>query len=194
MTFAENVSSEVRVGLTGQLFRAPAGTPAPATATEVLDADFVGLGYFTEDGVTAAFDDSVEHIYPWQGNSPVRSVRTQVLHTIQFTPIQTRGNVLEAYHPGSVMTEPSPGQFRMEIKPLVPDRVTWVFDVLDGDIHMRFYYGAGEITQRGEIMFVKGEPIGYPMTMTAYLDNDGNTSVWMSDDAAWGEGLLGSLS
>lgn len=165
------VASEVLVAGTGALYKGPFGTAAPADSQAVLDAGFENLGYFSSDGVPINFADSVDNIVPWQNAQVVRSTRTETLTTLAFMPIQTRGSVLEAFHAGSVMTEPTPGEFLMDIVPAVADPSTWLFDAFDGTKKMRWYIPNAEITERGEIMHANGSPIGYPMTITMYPDS-----------------------
>jgi PKD repeat protein len=185
-------AEEVRVAITGELYKAPLGTAAPADSTSVLDPDYVGLGYVSEDGVTENWDDSVDNIVAWQNATTVRSATTESTGTVELTLIQTRGNVLEAFHRGSTMTEPTPGNFELEVKPIVADPSSWILDVIDGAKHIRIYLGNAEITERGEIMYANGEPVGYPITITVYPDADGNLMVKFSDDIAWGEDIAGS--
>lgn len=181
-------ATEVRVGITGEVFRGDPGSPAPTTSVSALDPTYLGLGYVSEDGVTENWDDSVDNIVAWQNATTVRAATTESTGTIQFTLIQTNGGTLETFHRGSTMTEPTPGNYRLDVKPVTADPRTWVLDVIDGTKHIRIFVGNGEITERGEIMYQNGEPIGYPVTLTCYPDADGNLMRKLSDDAAWAEG------
>lgn len=184
---ANLLAEEVRVGITGAVYKAPAGTAKPADSTAVLAADYIGMGYVSEDGVTENHDDSTSQIVAWQGAVVVRSVRTDSTSTMAFQLIQTRGSVLEAFHPGSNMTEPTAGNFELEVKPPGADPAVWLFDVVDGDKHIRIWCGNSELTERGEVVYSNGgDPIGYSFTVTCYPDDDGNLMVKMSDDPAWG--------
>lgn len=178
-------ATQVRVGITGQVYRAPLGSTSPTDSVSALAAAFVGLGYVGEDGVEENWDDSVDNIVAWQNATVVRAAVTESQGTLEFMLIQTNKAVLEAFHRGSTITEPSPGNFRMDVKPIVADPRMWVLDVVDGAKHERILVGNGEITQRGSIMYRNGEPIGYPMTITAYPDANGNLMVKWSDDIAW---------
>ena len=178
-------ASEVRVAITGQLYRAPIGTTAPTSATEELDAAFKGLGYVSDDGVTESWDDSVEDIVAWQGATVVRSVVTQSKGTLSLTLIQTSAVVLEAFHRGSTMAGDAIDGFKLDVKPIAADPSAWVLDVIDGDKHMRIYVPNGEITERGEITYANGAPIGFPITISFYPDPDGNLLTKLSDDVAW---------
>lgn len=182
-------ATQVRVGITGELYKAPLGTTAPTGPTAVLDAAFVGLGYVSEDGVTESHDDSADNIVAWQGATVVRSAVTESVSTFALTLIQTNASVLQAFHRGSTVTEPTADTFRLDVKPITADPSAWVLDVIDADRHIRIFLGNAEITERGEVMYANGQPIGYPITITAYPDASGNLMTKWSDDPAWGEGI-----
>ncbi len=184
-------AAEVRVAGTGALYKAPLGTAEPATSIVALAADYENLGYMSSDGLGMSFEDSVNNTFAWQNAALVRTSRTETLTKLTFTPIQTRGSVLEAFHSGSQITEPisESGEYRMPIAPAIADPSTWVFDAIDGGIHMRYWIPNGEVTERGELMHVNGEPIGYPMTMTFYPDSSGFLAYLLSNDAAMEEGV-----
>ena len=182
-------ATQVRVGITGELYKAPLGTTAPTGPTSVLDAAFTGLGYVSEDGVTESWDDSVDNIVAWQSATTVRAAVTESTGTLAMTLIQTNATVLEAFHRGSTMAEPTADTFRLDVKPIQSDPSAWVLDVIDGDRHIRMFLGNAEITERGEVMYANGQPIGYPITITCYPDANGNLMQKWSDDPAWGEGI-----
>lgn len=178
-------ATQVRVGITGQLYKAALGSTAPTDSTTALAAAYTGLGYVSDEGVTENWDDSVDNIVAWQNATTVRAATTESTATLGLMLIQTSAAVLTAFHRGSTITEPSAGNFRMDVKPTVNDPSAWVFDVLDGTKHLRIYVGNGEITERGEVMYANGEPIGYPITVTCYPDVNQNLMVKFSDDVAW---------
>lgn len=178
-------ATQVRVGITGQIYRAPLGSAAPTDSTSALPAAYVGLGYCSDDGVVENWDDSVDNIVAWQNATVVRAAVTESVGTLEFTLIQTNRAILEAYHRGSVVSEPAAGNYRIDVKPIVAAPAIWVLDVVDGAKHYRIYVGNGEVTERGEIQYVNGSPIGFTMTVTAYPDSSGNLMVKWSDDVAW---------
>lgn len=183
---ANLVAEEIAVGITGAIYKAPLGTARPASASVAAAADYIGLGYANEDGLTEAHTDTINKIVAWQNAVVVRAVRAESSATIAFTLIQNRGSVLEAFHPGSEMTEPSPGVAVLEVKPPTSDRSVWLFDVVDGDKHYRIFVGNGEVSERGEVIYNnQGEAIGYPMTVECYPDENNNLMVKMSDDVNW---------
>lgn len=182
------VAAEVLVAGKGGLYKAPLGQAEPTGADSTLDAAYLNLGYFSSDGVPISFEDNTTNIVAWQGSVVVRSARTESLARIQFTPIQTRGSVVETFFAGSEMAAhpTESGQFRMPIKPLEADPSTWVFDAIDGTKHLRWWIPNGEVTERGDVMNVSGEAIGWPLTVTFYPDSAGNLAYLIGDIAALG--------
>jgi len=180
-TLADNV----RVGITGELSVAPVGTTAPTTSVSSLNASFVGLGYVSEDGVTETYEDTVEDIVAWQGATVVRSTTTESKATLSLTLIETKGEVLELFHKGSAVAVVSSGQWKIDVVAPTADPRAFVLDVIDGSKHVRIYVARGEVTERGEIVYANGEPIGYEVTITCYPVS-GIVLTKFSDDASWG--------
>jgi hypothetical protein len=182
------VAEEVRVAITGEFFSAPRDTTAPTDASGALDAAFLGHGYVSEDGVTENWDDSVDNIVAWQNATTVRAARTESTLTLACTLIQTRGSNLELFYPGS-QVEANASEFKIDVKPATSDPRSFVLNVVDGDEVIRIYIGNGELTERGEVPYTSGEAVMYPVTVTAYPDDNGNLMQKFSNSAAWGEDI-----
>jgi hypothetical protein len=180
------LSAAVRVGITGELNVGAVGSTAPTSSTSALDAAFTGLGYVSEDGVTETYDDTIEDIIAWQNATVVRSTTTESKATLQMTLIETKGEVLELYHKGSVVEVVSAGEWKMDVKAPSPDPRAFVLDVIDGSKHLRIYVANGEVTERGEIVYANGEAVGYDITITCYPDSDNVVLTKFSDDANFG--------
>lgn len=179
-------ADQVRVAITGEVSVAPLGTAAPTSSVSSLNAAFIGLGYVGEDGVTKTPNDASEGIRAWQNSALVRTVFTEKDWTLQFLLIESKGAVAELYYKGDIAVV-SAGEWS-----LVPDTVTdgrqsFVLDVIDGSIHERIYVPTGEVTERGEVVYANGEPIGRNVTITCYYDDtiSGPFKIF-TDNAAWG--------
>lgn len=179
------VAPNVRVAITGEVYYAPLGTALPTNSTTALAATYKGLGYLSDDGVTENWDDSVDTIGAWQNATVVRSATTKSTGTLSFTPIESNGLVLQTFHRGSVMAESPVGNFKLDVKPIVADPKIWVFHVIDGTKLIRMVVGNGEVTERGEVVYKNGVPIGYPLVVMAYPDAAGNLMTKYSNDTAW---------
>lgn len=179
------VAPNVRVAITGEVYYAPLGTALPTNSTTALIAAYKGLGYLSDDGVSEKWDDSVDIITAWQSATTVRSATTKSTGSLGFTPIESNGLVLQTFHRGSTMVESPTGNFKLDVKPIVSDPKIWVFHVIDGTKLIRMVIGNGEITERGEVAYKNGVPIGYPLVLMCYPDASGNLMTKFSNDTAW---------
>lgn len=162
-------TSEVRVAVSGEVSVGPTATTAPTDATTALAAGFLGLGYISEDGITETPELSIDDITAWQNAKIVRSVVTAAKVTYEFQLIQTSKNVVEAAL-GVTVTQSVPmGTYTFD-PASTGGRKSWVFNIIDGSQIKRIYLAEGEVTERGEIVYASGEPIGYALTVTAYTN------------------------
>lgn len=172
-------SSNVRVGVTGALYRGDDTATPPTDATTPLASGYVDLGYFSEDGVTETRDRSTQTILGWQNGDILREVVTESGITFQGVLVETKKETVELYYgttvaaDGSVIIVPSK----------TGGRAPFVLDVVDGDNYIRANIPSGEVTEVGEQVYRNGEPIGYEVTIRAYPDSS------LVDD----EGAIGSV-
>lgn len=179
-------ASAVRIAITGELYVAPVGTQAPTSSTSALHSDFIGLGYVGEDGVTVTPNESVGAIRAWQNSARVRTTRTELDWTFQCQLIESKGKVAELYYRGAIAVEGA-GEWSIKPDTVNPDERAFVFDVIDGSKHKRYYIPRGEVTERGEIVYSNGEAVGFNCTVTAYYDDGiGAPYKLFTDDANWG--------
>lgn len=180
------LAAAVRVGITGELYAAPVGTAAPTSSTAALNAAFIGMGYVSEDGVTETYEDTIENIIAWQNATVVRAATTESIARLQCTLIETKGEVMELFHKGSQVAVVGAGQWKIDVKAAQADPRAFVLDVVDGAKHLRLYVPTGEVTERGEIVYANGTPIGFDVTITCYPDVNNVLLTKFSDDANWG--------
>lgn len=180
-------AAAVRVAVTGELSSAPTGTARPTSSVVALNAAYTGLGYVSEDGVTQSLNDTIENIKAWQNAAIVRASATETVATFQCTLIENKGKVAELYYkiPGGV-TATGAGSWKLNVTANNADQRQFVFDVLDGTKHYRIDIGAGEVTERGDITYANGEPIGYDVTLTCYPDSSNVLYTVWTDDTNWG--------
>jgi hypothetical protein len=162
-------TAEVGVAITGELYVAPLGTALPTDTSTALNAAFVGLGYFSEDGVTDTPEKDVEDITAWQNAKRVRTVITSAKQTYTGTLIQTNVDVIETVYGTTVTQTVTHGSYT--INPgSTSGRKAWVLEVVDGAEIKRILIEDGEITEVGESNYATGEAIGYPITLEAYSE------------------------
>lgn len=162
-------AENVRVGTTGAIYVGETSATAPTGATGTLTG-FTELGYVSADGVTETRDRSTTQIRAWQNSDLVREVVTEATATFQAMLLETSAATLAAYYGATV--DPADGS--IEIDPAATGgRKSFVIDLIDGDQAIRTYVPAGEILAVGEQVYANGEPVGYDVTITAYVSADG---------------------
>jgi hypothetical protein len=172
-------ASLVRVGVTGGAYTAPEGTTIPTTAEASLDGAFAEVGYISEDGVTQSMAADITDIRAWQNGDVVRKIQTSHDLTYAFTMIETSEVTLEAYY-GNYTTG------TVEINADQLPHGPWVLSVIDGDAVIRIVIPDGQVTERGDISYVNGDAVGYPITITAFPDGSGNKAYMYLDADAQG--------
>lgn len=160
-------SGNVRVGVTGAVYVAPVGTTLPGTATATPNGAFVELGYVSDGGITQSISVDSTDIQAWQNATTVRTLQTGHTVTYQLELLEINWATLDTYF----------GNFSGGVSELTADstlRKSWIFDVVDGAEKIRIVVPEGQITERGDTVFVSGDAVKLPITITAY---DDDTSV-----------------
>ena len=179
-----NNAENVLVAVTGSVYVGATSDTLPTNSTSSPHANFKDLGYLSEDGFTEATDVDSDEIVAWQNGTVVRRTITSQAKTFEFTLIETKEAVLEFVRPGSTLGGTS-GAYSMEVKAVTAARRALIFDILDGDVHLRKVVPNAEITDFGDIEYQNGEPIGYPVTITAYPDDTDTVMYEYSDAENW---------
>lgn len=172
----------VEVAVTGDISYGPAGTTLPTHPLDALNAAFNTLGYITEDGITQTINEDRSDIRAWQNGDIVRKVRTSHDYTLQFAMLETNLDTLGVYYgDGSVSGTLENGE--VQVKGDMDTRGEWVFDVLDGTDLIRIVIPDGQVTERGDVTYVNGDAITYPVTVTAYPDaSDVKAYIYLATD------------
>lgn len=176
-------AANVRVGITGGVRSAPVGTTPPVDPSTPYATGWEEYGFISEDGVTESFTSESTDIRAWQNGALVRTVNSKTDATFKFVVIETNKRVLADYRPGSTATSAA-GVTTTTVKAIQPNPRAFAFDILDGDVHIRKVVPRGEITERGDIVYQSGEPIGYEMTVKVYPSSDGTLYIEYTDDPA----------
>lgn len=185
-TNVNNVVAGKPVG--GGVWRAPRGSVLPTDATTLPGAPFAGAGYIGEDGLTETQDRSTEKIRAWGGDT-VKVVQTEFGLTFEFTFIESiKGEVLEAVYGKDNVTSvvASASKGNTHAVKVTSDQLpheAYIFDVKDGDAHIRIVVPDGQITEVGEVTYSDGEVVGYQVTIEAFRDVDlGAQAIKYIDD------------
>jgi hypothetical protein len=159
-------SANVMVGVTGGAYVAPEGTTLPTDATTSLNGAFVEVGYLSEDGISQSISEDITDLVAWQNADVVRKIQTSHDVTYSFTMIETTDVTLETFY----------GNYAAGAVEITADqlpRQSWVLSVVDGTDLIRIVIPEGQIIERGDLVFQNGDAVGYPITITAFPDDDG---------------------
>lgn len=179
-----NNAEAVRVGVTGAVYFAPAGTPVPTSVSGSLDAAFEDVGYISEDGVSESTGTDTNEIKAWQNGDVVRRVQTSHEYSITFTMIETNEKSLELYY-GNYTHGLGADNGSVQIDGSQPYRGAFVINVVDDTDLKRIVIEDGQITERGEVVYKNDEATAYTVTITAYPDSNGvKAMIYYETDAA----------
>jgi len=161
------VSSNVRVGVSGEVSVGPTTASAPVSASAALTG-FVGLGYIDENGLKRKPERKSKDIVAWQGSAVVRTVNDGAAKvTYTFVLIETNKDTIE-FHFGTTVTQTATEGTYAADPASTGGRKSFVLDVIDGANLRREYVAEGELTEIGEVAFANGVPIAYECTVVAY--------------------------
>lgn len=179
-------SANVNVAVTGAVYGSGAGTTpaAPTTSVSVLDMLFADLGYISSDGIVEGYADTTTEIKAWQGGTVVRTIISGSTATLKFAMIESKREVMELFHKGSVMVSDGDVGFKIDIMMPTPDARSFVVDVIDGNDHERIYVANGEVSARADVTYKSDQEKKYEVTITMYPVN-GVVCTKFSDKASW---------
>jgi hypothetical protein len=161
------VADNVVVGLTGGVYFGPIGTSLPTDTAAALGVALLEVGYLTEAGVTQSEGESSTKIKAWQNADVVRILQTEHSLTYQFVMQETNPNSLALLYGANYAAG------MVSIKAGSSAHHAFVIEVVDGDSHVRIAIADGQITERGDIVYVNGDAVSYPVTVECFPDVSG---------------------
>lgn len=178
---AGNTATNVSTGkpnISGAVYVGEIGTAVvPTDATTPLGADFVCLGYVSEDGLTNNNEMTVEPIKAWGGAIVYRSL-TELDDNFALSLIESENvDVLKnVYGDANVTEDSSAGTVSVDVKAEDPQEKIWVFELaLRGSKKKRIVVPDGAVTSRNPIAYTDNDAIAYGITVSAYPDATGST-------------------
>lgn len=164
-----NDATEVVVGTNGKIWVGPTDAAAPddvATAMDTVDAEWLELGYISEEGAKFSEGKTVADINAWQSFYPIRRIITGRSVTLAFSLRQWNKDTVEFALGGTVAdnngeytyTPPTPDQL---------DNRSVTLEWFDGDKSYRLYMPAGIVSENVEISLMRTAAADLPITFAA---------------------------
>lgn len=174
---------------TGPILSAPRGTVLPTDPLDTLDPAFKDSGYISTDGLNLTPERSTESIRDWSG-AEVRKILTEFAATLAWAHLETNEASLKNYFGDdnvtvTAATATEGTRIAALLKGAELPRKAWVFKIKDGDHRVLIVVPDGQITETGEVSFVKSGAITWPCTLTTYPDADGVHVYVYTDDGVF---------
>lgn len=155
----------------GAVFRAPAGTTPPTSATSKLAEEFKSMGYISDDGVTNTAERSTTDIKAWGGDI-VLTPQTEKKDSFKMKFIEVlRPAVLEAVRgEDNVSGSLDEGELLVRENSKELDYGVWVIDTIlnSGRVLERTIIPNGKVTEIGDVVWKDDEALGYDSTIQAF--------------------------
>ena len=163
---------------------APPGTALPLDATTAPIAAFRDAGWITEDGLSGQVAEDSNDIPAFGTFAPVRTIVTTSKQTFDISFLETNEVSLSVYHrkpltgAGSLDLTEVDGTLDFTTGASASEKYVACFDLVDGDNHLRAVCPSVQVTDRGNLEIKSGQPVLYPVTLTAYPDDTGASVYW----------------
>lgn len=167
------------IGANGAGWVADLGATSPGDPLVQPLTPWAPIGAISDDGLVQGFDEDSQEFTPWGFTSPIRTTITKSLRTFKITAWETSRTTVKSLQYRIPVADLAPDgdgltSYAETASPL-PDRRSWWFIVLDGDVASGFYVPEGEISDRSDVTHKQDTMAGYEWTITAYPDAAGNT-------------------
>lgn len=178
-------TSEIRVGVSGSVYVAPAGTTLPVEPDDALEAAFVDLGAINEDGVTLSPSQTVEKIRAWQAAKAVRVVKTEDELSMSFALMQWNADTVPLALGGGTVSATTGGATKY-VPPAagtVDERI-FVVEWIDGAYTYRLVVPRGMVSETSDIQLTKASASELPLSVEV-LGSTPDDFIIYTDDPAW---------
>jgi hypothetical protein len=175
------VAGQVRVAGNGEISVAATTVTAPTDATTALvSADWTGLGYNVDSGLTVSRSLSTTNIQAWQSKVPVRIVATDQTLSVAGEFLQSNPEVVGlwyscgAFAAVSGSTSATDSVASGDINPAMVTK-SMVMEWEDGDVKYRLYIPKAQVTANGDQTVAASGAVTYPLMFTALAPDTGTT-------------------
>lgn len=167
----------------GGVYYAPIGTALPTDASTALAAEFIGLGYVSEDGIVPEREQSVEQILAW-GGDVVEALVTEDAKSFEFTLLEVFSSAVQKFLHGEDNVVVTPGvagtsgeTVTITDKAFKPEDCVLVFDMRHEGKKRRVVVTSANVAVTGEEPWVDGGLSAYTLTATALKDANGTRVI-----------------
>lgn len=171
---------------TGPILSAPRGTALPTGLDAVIDPAFEDSGYISEDGLTLTPERSTEQVRDWSG-SVVRELLTEFAAKLAWAHLETNEQSLKNYLGDDNVTvvdatSTEGKRITALLRSTEMPRKPWLFKIKDGESRVLIVVPDGQVSETGEVAFVKSGAITWPVTLATYPDASGvNVYIYLDD-------------
>lgn len=156
---------------TGLAWFGATGTTMPTDAVTALNAGLKNSGLIAEDGVTLALSESSKKIKAYGSTVAQRTIITDQETTFQlkFLEVNTVSQAVFHRRPiGSITPAAVTGAFSVTTGVYSKQLYAGVFDVIDGNNHIRMACPSLEVTNHDNLQFSNANEVAWGVTVTAY--------------------------
>lgn len=174
---------------TGGVLIGTAGATLPTTAVATTTG-FTALGYVGEDGLTETIDRTTDKIKAWGGDI-VKVTQSEFSVTYGFTLYETQNAaVLKAVFGTSNVTTTAPSSTTgtlqsVKVNSQTRSKLPMIFEMVDGTAKIRIVVPSGQISLSGDLTYTDAGVVGYPCTVEAFADGNGNQAYHYLDDGVF---------
>lgn len=178
---------------TGAIWSGPPMMPYEDPAdpfTSQKPAGFSDGGYVGEEGVTLALDRSTADIKDWNGDI-VRKILEEFSGTLTYQHLElSEFSLSESFGEDNVevlkaAAADSGTQRKVKINASdLPRRARW-YRMKDGNARVVILAPNSQVTELGNVQFVKNDAIKLENTVSCYPDNEGNSIYIFLDDGIY---------
>ncbi len=181
-----NDATETVIASNGQVYVAPVTTvQVPDDVGTALGADWVELGFVSEEGATFSQGQDITDINAWQSFYPVRRVVSSRTVTVAFELLQWNEDTLEFALGGNV-TSGGGGEY-VFVPPAPEDLIEHSVVVAwqDGTKDYRLYIPRGIVSENVDITLSRTDAAGLPLTFAATDPGSDDIYTLFTNDTAF---------
>ena len=172
-------ANKVLVGAPDQSSTVGAVQYGPTTATLPTDAEssaegFTSAGFVSEDGLVLNVSYSTTAIKDWS-KATIRTLLEEFTTDVSWAFVQTDYEALCAIFGESNVSHAN-GKISVSIGAELPPAKAWVFNMKDGDSKARLCLPNAQPVLDGDITFVAGDAIKWPVRLSCSADSNGKSA------------------